>query len=64
MQVGVYLRKGSLSNYHRMKAHVLREKLELLEHEVIEGDADAIRRLSADINRAYGRLRRAYQEEL
>ena len=64
LQVGVYLRKGSLSDYHRMKARVLREKLELLEHEVAEGDADAIRRLNADIDRAYGRLRRAYEEEL
>ncbi len=64
LQVGVYLRKGGLSDYHRMKAHVLREKLELLEHEVAERDADAIRHLNADIDRAYGRLRRAYEQEL
>jgi hypothetical protein len=64
LQVGVYLRKGSLSDYHRMKAHVCREKLELLEHEVTEGDADEIRRLTADIDRAVRRLRRAYEEEL
>lgn len=64
LQVGVYLRRGELSDYHRMKAKVLREKLELLEHEVEEQDAEAIRRLSADVMRAHRRLHYAYTQEL
>lgn len=36
LQVGVYLRDGGLSDYHNIKARILREKLELLEHEVEE----------------------------
>jgi uncharacterized membrane protein YraQ (UPF0718 family) len=64
LQVGVYLRRGSLSQYHRMKARVLREKLELLEHEVAEGDREEISKVTADISLAYRRLQHAYLEEL
>jgi hypothetical protein len=36
VQVGVYLRNWSLSEYHNMRARIIREKMELLEHEVEE----------------------------
>jgi uncharacterized membrane protein YraQ (UPF0718 family) len=64
LQVGTYLRAGDLSDYRRMKAYVLREKLELLEHGIAEADKETVRHLAADVNRAYLRLRRAYDDEL
>ncbi len=36
LEVGVYLREFKLSDYHQMKTRLLREKLELLKHEVEE----------------------------
>jgi hypothetical protein len=62
--VGVYLRSGSLSEYHRMKARVFRDKVELLEHEVAEGDREEISKVSNDISQAYRRMQHAYQNEL
>ncbi|MBS0265003.1 MAG: permease [Planctomycetes bacterium] len=64
LQVGVYLRHGHLSEYHRMKAHVLREKLEQLEHEVAEGDEAAIKKLIYEIGQCYQRMHFAYFEDL
>lgn len=63
LEVGVYLRDWKLSDYHRWKARLLREKLELLQHEVEDHDMDEVRRLVADISRTHQRLRRAYLEE-
>jgi uncharacterized protein len=63
LEVGVYLRDWRLSDYHRWKARLLREKLELLQHEVEDHDMDEVRRLVADISRTHQRLRRAYLEE-
>ncbi len=64
LQVGVYLRRGKLSAYHRMKAYVVREKLEVLEHEVKDRDMAEIQRLATDVNRAFTRLRIAFEEDL
>jgi hypothetical protein len=64
LQVGVYLRSGSLSEYHRMKARVFRDKIELLEHEVAEGDRGEISKVSNEISQAYRRMQHAYQNEL
>ncbi|MDB5391025.1 MAG: putative permease [Planctomycetaceae bacterium] len=65
LQVGTYLRRGRLSEYHRMKARVLGDKLEELEHMIENDDSpDEIRKHIANTSRAYGRLSRAYREEL
>lgn len=64
LQVSVYLRRGALSDYHRMKARVVRDKLELLEHESSENETEEIRKLVADLSRASTRLQQAYLEEL
>ena len=50
LQVGVYLRSGHLSEYHRMKSRVLRDKLDLLEHELAERDTEEIRKVTSQIN--------------
>jgi hypothetical protein len=64
LQVGVYLRSGALSDYHRMKARVLRDKLDLLEHEVAEGDIDEIRKVTHQISLCYQRMQHAFLEEM
>lgn len=63
LEVGVYLRDHKLSDYHRMKTRLLRDKLELLQHEIEEGDKEEISRMVADVNRAVIRVRRAYTED-
>jgi len=64
LQVGAYLRQGHLSDYHRMKARVFRDKLELLEHMVEDRDDQAdIRRQVAATSRAFSRLAAAFRQE-
>jgi hypothetical protein len=62
--VGVYLRRGELPEYQRARARLLRDQLELLEHEVQDGDRDATRKLVSQIGKTLKRLQRAYLEEL
>ncbi len=65
LQVGAYLRRGQLSDYHRMKARVFRDKLELLEHMVEDHDPpDEIRQHIAATSLAFSRLSAAYRNEL
>lgn len=64
LQVGVYLRKGKLSDYHRMKARVVQNELELLEHAMEDDERDEIRQLTTALSRSQLRLSRAYREEL
>jgi uncharacterized protein len=60
LQVGVYLRTGNVSEYRRMKARVLEERLELLEHEMADNDHEAVRDLIRSISLAERRLRIAF----
>lgn len=65
LQVGTYLRHGRLSDYHRMKARVFRDKLEQLEHMVEDHDRpEEIRQHIAATSRAFGRLAMAFRNEL
>ena len=64
LEVGAYLRQWELSDYHRWKARLLREQLEILEHEVEEGERDEVTKLISKISRSHNRLRRAFAEEL
>jgi len=61
--VGVYLRDWQLSDYHQMKARLLRDKMELLKHAVEEGDKDEVRHMVTGVRQTYSRLRSAYLEE-
>lgn len=63
LQVGMYLRTGTLSDYHRARARVLQQYLELVEHEVEEGDLEQIRKLVSQANLSAVRLNRAILEE-
>jgi hypothetical protein len=64
MEVGTYLRMWELSEYHRWKARLLREQLEVLEHEVEDEEREEVSRLIAHISRTHRRMARAYREEL
>lgn len=63
LQVGVYLRTGQVSEYSRMKARILEDRLELLEHELADNDKQAVHDLIASISRAQRRLREAFLSE-
>jgi uncharacterized protein len=63
LQVGVYLRSGEVSEYRRMKARVLEDRLELLEHELADNDHEAVHDLIRSISLAERRLRIAFMTE-
>jgi uncharacterized protein len=65
LQVGAFLRNGSLSDYHRMKARVFQSHLEVLEH-MLEDDEprEVIGKQVAAASRASSRLTSAFREEL
>jgi uncharacterized membrane protein YraQ (UPF0718 family) len=62
LEVGAFLRAGSLSPYRRMKAKVFRDRLELLKHAVEEGDRDETKDFVAQVSKAYAGMRRAFLE--
>ena len=64
LEVGAYLRHGKLSEYHRWKARLLREKLEILEHEVEDGEREEVTKLISQISRSHNRMSHAFREEL
>jgi len=64
LEVGVFIRRGSLSPYHRARARLVRAKLELLEHEVQDGEREVVKRLVSEVSKANARLKRAFLEEL
>jgi uncharacterized protein len=64
MEVGVYLRNWQLSDYHRWKARLLREQLELLKHEVEDAEMDEVRSLIPKVDRTHRRMRYAFTTEL
>jgi uncharacterized membrane protein YraQ (UPF0718 family) len=64
LEVGTWMRNWELSDYHRWKARVVREHLEMLEHEVQDGEADAVRKRVPKISRAHNRMSTAFREEL
>lgn len=63
LEVGVYLREWRLSDYHRIKAKIVRDKLDLLEHETEENDQDEIHKLVAQLSVASARMQQAFLEE-
>lgn len=64
LEVGAYLRHGELSDYHRWKARLVREKLEILEHEVEDGKREEVTKLISEISRSHNRMSRAFRDEL
>lgn len=60
LQVGIYLRGGSVSDYQRMKARVLLEQLERLEHDLEDGHLEEAKVRVRRLNAAYLRFRKAF----
>lgn len=63
LEVGTFLRDWQLSDFHHIKSRILREKLELLKHEVEDEEPEEVRRLVAEISRTHSRLARAFRED-
>lgn len=63
LQVSMFLRGEELTPYRRAKATILRDKLELLEHEVEDQEVKESRELGMAVTRAYSRMRAAYTME-
>jgi hypothetical protein len=64
LQVGLFLRRGELSDYHRMKARIFHDRLELLEHMLEDGAQQPdIRRQVNAASRAFSRLSHAFLKE-
>jgi uncharacterized protein len=60
LQVGVYLRTWHLSDYQRATSKMVRERLDLLEHELADGDKDEVRALVASIGRSERLMRASF----
>ncbi len=63
LEVGCFLRDGHLSDYHRAKAALLREKLELLKHEVEDREMDLVKSMVGRISAYDLTLKKAFLEE-
>lgn len=61
LQVSVFLREWRLTDYQRIKAQIVRQKIELLEHEVEHGDAAEVAELVRQLHHASRRLRDAFR---
>lgn len=64
LEVGTFIRHGSVSDYHHWKARLVREQLELMEHAVEDGDTEERRQWVAKLQRSHGRLVEAFKNEL
>lgn len=60
LQVSMFLRGEELTPYRRAKSNILRDKLELLEHEVEDQEVEESREIGMAVARAFGRMRTAY----
>jgi uncharacterized membrane protein YraQ (UPF0718 family) len=62
LQVSVVLRGGKISEYQRMRARILRDKLEILEHEVEDQEVEESQKIAIEVQRSYRRLVAAYRK--
>ncbi len=63
LEVGSFIRSGELSEYHRTKARIYRESLELLKHEVEDQDAERAGELALQTHLSFRRLKRAFKSD-
>lgn len=62
LEVGVFLRNGSVDEFKTAKAKTYREKLDRLKQAVEERDSNGIEKLAMDVSSAYLRLSEAFKE--
>jgi hypothetical protein len=60
LEIGAFLREGTLSPYRKAKAKVFRDRLELLKHAIEEGDREETRDFINLVSKAYGRMRQSF----
>lgn len=60
LEVGAFIRSGQLSEYHRIKARLYRDKLELLKHEVEAEDPEQTDKIALESDLCFRRLKRAF----
>ena len=63
MEVGVYLRHGSVSEFKTGKARFYREKLDKLKMAVDTRDETNIAEIAMDVSNAYLRMSAAFKDE-
>ena len=63
LEVGVFLRKGKLTEFQRAKAKKYREKLDTLRDEVEAGPTRNIKILAMDVQNSYLQMSKAFREE-
>lgn len=63
LEVGVFLRNGSVGDFQSTKAKLYREKLDVLKMAVETKNADRVEELSMDVSRAYLRMSSAFRDE-
>ncbi|QDU30258.1 putative permease [Anatilimnocola aggregata] len=60
LEVGVYLRTFAVRDFQAMKGRILREKLELLRHEIEDGDRAAVDAMLREVQQSQSRWQQAF----
>jgi uncharacterized protein len=63
LEVGTFIRSGELSEYHRTRARLFREQLELLKHEIEHQDREKATVEAMKTSLAFRRMKRAFLDE-
>ena len=63
LEVGVYLRNGSVSEFKRAKAKFYREKLNEIRDDINVGQTSRIEDQAIELHTAYLQMSRAFREE-
>ena len=63
LEVGVFLREGSVSEFKRAKARVYREKLDELRDNIAAGQTVGIRDQAMDLLQSYSQLSKAFRNQ-
>ncbi len=63
LEVGVFLRNGSVDEFKSAKAKIYRDKLDLLKDAVCERNTTDVEKLAMDVSKAYTRMSEAFREK-
>lgn len=64
LEVGTYLRHGTVSDYHHWKARLLREQLDAMEHAIEDADDKVKAQWVLKLDKTHRRLSEAFRTEL
>lgn len=63
LEIGTFIRSGTLSEFRRTKARIFREDLERLKHGVEDKDRHECAQISMQVDKSFRRLSKAFKEE-